>query len=144
MRRHAWECETSLTTLRGNTAPSPPGLHGRVNTSADAVEKADKSRFAKGGFYRFFYKHYHQEIKNMTNIINTINAALENASISNAARDLVNQVLEDAADPVGNNEDLTIRDLLNALEDGAYLSMIGADDQEAVEEAYDFLNTINI
>ena len=79
----------------------------------------------------------------MTNIIKTINAALENASISNAARYLVKQVLEDAADPVGNNEDLTIRDLLNALEDGAYLSQIGADDQETVEEAYDFLNNLN-
>lgn len=80
----------------------------------------------------------------MTNIIKTISAALENATISNAAREIIEQVLEDAADPVGNNEDLTIRDLLNALEDGAYLSQIVADDQETVEEAYDFLNTLNI
>lgn len=80
----------------------------------------------------------------MTNIINTINTALnaERETLSKAAAEIIEQVLEDAADPVGDNEELTIRDLLNALEDGEYLSQIGADDQQAVEEAYTFIENI--
>ena len=77
----------------------------------------------------------------MTNTIKTIQNAIneKRATLSKAAINILEQVLEDAADPVGDNSELTVRDLLNALEDGEYLSKCGIQNQQDVEEAYSFL-----
>ncbi len=68
--------------------------------------------------------------------ITTIATALETASISEAAASIVRDLLDISDD------ETTIRDLLNALEDGAYLASAGITDQAAVEAAYSFLEAL--
>lgn len=68
--------------------------------------------------------------------INTIKTALETAAISTTAAEIIDDLL------IFADDDTTIRDLLNALEDGAYLASAGITDQAAVDEAYGFLETL--
>lgn len=65
-----------------------------------------------------------------------IKNALENDKLSNGAYDVISSLIDGNED-----EEYTIVDYLNALEDGEFLSSINAT-QEAVEEAYDFLECL--
>ena len=65
-----------------------------------------------------------------------IKNALENDQISNGAYDVISSLIDGNED-----EEYTIENYLYALEDGEFLSSINAT-QEAVEEAYDFLESL--
>lgn len=66
-----------------------------------------------------------------------IENALENVQISPDAYDVVSSLIDGM-----ENEDYTIENYLAALEDGGFLAVMGFDNQEAVEEAYEFLENL--
>lgn len=67
---------------------------------------------------------------------NIIKSSLENTQISADAYDVISSLIDGNED-----EEYTIENYLYALEDGELLAFIGAT-QEAVEEAYDFLENL--
>lgn len=71
-------------------------------------------------------------------IENTIRTALETTNLSEAARSVIETLLADCR----IDEETTARDLLDVLEDGAALAELGLEDQEAVEDAYGFLEAL--
>ena len=72
------------------------------------------------------------------NVIKRVAEAAKVASLSEEARRIIETMLDDADGP----SDIVMKDFFNALEDGHYLKIIGANDPDAVEEACKFLETV--
>lgn len=68
----------------------------------------------------------------------TIKLALETAELSDEAKDVILTLIDGDED----DEDMEVKDVREALEDGECLAHFGFDDQEAVEDAYAFLEKI--
>lgn len=72
------------------------------------------------------------------NVVKQIAEAAKVASLSEEARRIIETMIDDADGP----SDIVMKDFFNALEDVHYLEIIGANDPDAVEEAYQFLETV--
>ena len=72
------------------------------------------------------------------NVVKQIAEAAKVASLSEEARQIIETMLDDADGP----SDIVMKDFFNALEDVHYLEIIGANDPDAVKEAYEFLETV--
>lgn len=66
----------------------------------------------------------------------TIAQALNSAKLSKAARTIIENLIEDSDD------ETTRKGFMDALSDGEYLAAEGIDDQDAVEEAFGFIESL--
>lgn len=71
------------------------------------------------------------------NSYNIIKSSLESTHISADAYDIISSLIDGNED-----EEYTIENYLYALEDGELLASMGFDNQEAVEDAYEFLESL--
>ena len=72
------------------------------------------------------------------NAYQTIKLALETADLTDEAKDVILTII----DAYEDDEDMEVKNFREALEDGECLASYGFDNQEAVEDAYDFLEKI--
>lgn len=72
------------------------------------------------------------------NVIKRVAEAAKVASLSEEARRIIETMLDDADGPC----DIEMKDFFNALDGGHYLEIIGANDPDAIEEVYEFLETV--
>lgn len=72
------------------------------------------------------------------NAYQTIKLALETADLTEEAKDVILTLIDGDED----DEEYEVRNYREALEDGQCLADFGFNNQEAVEEAYDFLEKI--
>ena len=72
------------------------------------------------------------------NAYQNIKLDLESANLSDKAKDVVLSLIDRYED----DNEVTVREFIEALEDGECLASFGFDDEDAVDDAYDFLEAV--
>lgn len=72
------------------------------------------------------------------NAYQNIKLNLEASNLSAEAKDVVLTIIDQYED----DEEVTVREFIEALEDGECLASYGIDNEDAVDEAYDFLEEV--